>query len=160
MSLHIIRIIVLAGFALLVLVSCAMRPVPALQDVPIANPNAPLAFFGESTANSQMRYEYAVALQKAGFYNFTAENFSEEQVENPIEIRLNYSEEQGNFNGIPVLVLKTEILKNKAVWFRFTIKETSDKNDLNNLRNKRLEKNFRKHVLLERFLEEVKRVSS
>jgi hypothetical protein len=136
-----------------------MHPVPVFQNVPITNPNAPLAFFGESTANSQMRYEYAVALQKAGLYNFSAENFSEEDIENAIEIRLNYSEERGNFNGIPVLVLKTEILKNNKVWFMFTIKETSDKNNLNNLRTKKLEKNFRKHVLLERFLEEVKRVS-
>ena len=160
MPLNITRIIALAGLALLVLASCAKRPVPTLQNVPVTNPDAPLAFFGESNADHEMRYEYAAALQKSGFYNFTVEDFSEEQMGKAVEIRLNYSEEKGKFHGIPVLVLQTEILKNNTIWFKFTIRESSDKNNLNNTRSKNSEKKFRNQILLERFLEEVKRVTT
>ena len=106
-----------------------------------------------------MRHEYALAMQKAGFYNFILEDFSEKQLENSVEVRLDYIEEKGSFTGIPTQVIKAEFLKNGASWFRFTLKEFSDKQNLHP-RAKITEKKYRQKVLLERFLEEVKRVKS
>jgi len=138
--------------------ACSKRP-SALQEMPLANPNAAVAFFGESNVSHDMRYEYALAMQKAGFYNFVLENYSEEQLENPVEVRLDYSEERGSFTGIPTQVIKAEFLKNGAPWFKVTLKEYSDKLNLTP-RSKITEKKYRQKVLLERFLEEVKRVKS
>ncbi|WP_461252404.1 hypothetical protein, partial [Treponema sp. R8-4-B8] len=118
----------------------------------MANPGATVAFFGESNSSHDMRHEYAFAMQKAGFYNFVLENFSEEQLENPVEIRLNYSEERGKFTGIPTQVIKAEFLKNGTSWFKFTLKESSDKENLHP-RDKATEKKYRQKVLLDRFLE-------
>jgi hypothetical protein len=151
--------LLLAVLALaLLLGACSKRP-SALQDVPLANPGATIAFFGESNTSQDMRREYAFAMQKAGFYNFVLENFSEQQLENPVEIRLDYSEEKGSFTGIPTQVIKAEFLKNGAPWFRLTLKEFSDKQNLHP-RGKIAEKKYRQKVLLERFIEEVKRVKS
>lgn len=139
--------------------ACSMQP-STLQNIPLTNPNATVAFFGEGNASKDMRYEYAAAMQKAGFYNFVSENFSEEQLNNPVEVRLQYSEERGKFTGIPTLVLKAEFLKDGMSWFKFTLKEYSEKDNLQNLRQKNAEKKYRHKVLLERFLEELKRVKS
>ncbi len=106
-----------------------------------------------------MQLEYAAALQNSGIYNFVIESFSEEQIENAVEIRLNYSEERGAFRGIPTLILKAEFLKDGSPWFNVAIRESSDRNNLSNPRSKSSEKKFRKRVLLERFLEETRRVA-
>ena len=151
-------------FAILAFVSffgaCSKRPYALQDDIPLANPNAPVAFFGEGNASDDMRSEYAFAMQKAGFCNFIMENFSEKQLENPIEIRLEYNEERGKFTGIPTLILKAEFLKDGELWFKFSLRESSDKDNLQNMRQKNAEKKYRQQVLLERFLEEVKRVRS
>jgi len=148
---------VLAGVSLFG--ACSKQP-SALQDAPlVTNPGASVAFFGESNVSHDMRHEYAYAMQRAGFYNFVLDDFSEKQLENPIEVRLNYSEERGSFTGIPTQVIKAEFLKNGAPWFKLTLKEFSDKLNLNP-RSKIAEKKYRQKVLLERFLEEVKRVKS
>jgi len=148
--------------AILVFVSlfgaCYKQPSP-LQGIPLTNPNATVAFFGEGNTSSEMRREYAAALQKAGYYNFVLEDISAEQLENPVEVRLDYSEEKGNFNGVPTQVLKAEFLKKGNLCFKFTLKEYSDKQNLHP-RGKITEKKYRQKVLLERFLEEVKRVKS
>jgi len=148
--------------AVLVIVSffgaCYKQP-SALQDMPLTNPNAKIAFLGEGNISNEMKYEYAAALQKAGFYNFVLEDFSDEQIENPVELRLDYSEEKGNFNGVPTQVITAEFLKKGNPWFKLTLKEYSDKLNLNP-RAKMTEKKFRQKVLLERFLQEVKRVQS
>jgi hypothetical protein len=138
--------------------ACSGQP-SALQDMTLANPGATIAFFGESDASYDMKREYAIAMQKAGFYNFVLENFSEEQLENPVEIRLDYREEKGKFTGVPTQIIKAEFLKNGASWFKFTLKEYSDKENLHP-RSKVTEKKYRQKILLERFLEEVKRVKS
>ena len=130
-----------------------------MENMPIVNPNATVAFFGESNSNYDMRREYALAMQKAGFYNFVLENFSEQQLENPVEVRLDYIEEKGKFTGIPTQVIKAEFLKNGVSWFKLTLREYSDKENLHP-RDKATEKKYRQKVLLERFLEEVKRVKS
>ncbi|MDR1812899.1 MAG: hypothetical protein LBQ87_08740 [Candidatus Fibromonas sp.] len=144
----------------LLLGACSRQPAPQFQTSPVPNPNAPMAFFSDgSNINHEMRMEYATALQNSGLYNFVLENFSEEQVKNAVEIRINYSEERGKFTGIPVLVLKTEFIKEEFAWFKFTIRETSDKNNLFSPLSKIREKNYRKQLLLERFLEEVRRVT-
>jgi len=138
--------------------ACSNQP-PALQNIPLTNPGATIAFFGESNTSLDMRREYAYAMQKAGYYNFVLENFSEEQIENPVEVRLDYSEERGQFTGIPTQVIKAEFLKNGTPWFKLTLKEYSDKQNLHP-RSKITEKKYRQKVLLERFIEEVKRVKS
>ncbi|MCL2101261.1 MAG: hypothetical protein FWH22_06060 [Fibromonadales bacterium] len=89
-----------------------------------------------------MQKEYAAALQNSGIYNFVFDNFSEEQIENGIEIRLNYGKEK--IEGKTHFVLKAEFIKDDLAWFSFTIKEE--------------EKN--KQILLDRFLQEVKRITT
>jgi len=138
--------------------ACSNQP-SALPEIPLPNPTATIAYFGESNTSRDMRYEYAFAMQKAGFYNFVLENFSEQQLENPVEIRLDYSEERGAFTGIPTQVIKAEFIKNGIPWFKLTLKEYSDKLNLHP-RGKITEKRYRQKVLLERFIEEVKRVKS
>jgi len=139
--------------------ACYMQPT-AFQTIPMTNPNATVAFFGETHNTSRdMRHEYAYAMQKAGYYNFVLENFSDQQLDNPVEIRLDYSEEKGSFTGIPTQVIKAEFLKNGSSWFKLTLKEYSDKLNLNP-RDKIAEKKYRQKILLERFMEEVKRVKS
>jgi hypothetical protein len=143
------------------LLSCSVKPsAPVFQNSPLPNPNAPMAFFGPGNISQEMQREYAAKLQNAGLYNFVVENFSEEQIKNAVEIRLHYIEEVGKFQGIPALVLKAEFVKGDFVWFNFTIREKSDKDNLSNPRSKNNEKKFRQKILMERFLEEVKRVSA
>jgi hypothetical protein len=151
--------LLLAVLAIVSLLGACSKHPPALQDMPLANPNATVAFFGEGNISYDMRHEYAFAMQKAGFYNFVIEDFSEKQLENPVEVRLDYSEEKGTFTGIPTQVIKAEFLKNGASWFKLTLKEYSDKQNLHP-RGKVTEKKYRQKILLERFLEEVKRVKS
>jgi len=151
--------LLLAVLALVSLFGACSRQPSAVQNIPLTNPSATVAFFGESDASYDMRHEYALAMQQAGFYNFVLEDFSEKQLENPVEVRLDYSEERGTFTGIPVQVIKAEFLKNGESWFKFTLKESSDKQNLHP-RAKITEKKYRQKVLLERFLEEVKRVKS
>jgi hypothetical protein len=143
----------------LFLTSCTSQPISqGLQTAP-SNPNATIAFFSETNLNSEMRLEYAAALQNAGLYNFIAEELSEEQVEDAVEIRLNYKEENGKFSRIPILVLEAEFLKSDIMWFKFTTKEESDKNTYAPW-SRSAEKKFRQKILLERFLEEAKRIKS
>jgi len=144
----------------LLLGACARQPAPQFQTSPVPNPDAPMAFFGEGNINQEMRMEYAIALQNSGLYNFVLENFSEEQVKNAVEIRIHYSEERGRFRGIPILVLKAEFIKEGVAWFKFTIRESSDKKNLSTPLSKNREKNYRKQVLLERFLGEIKRATA
>jgi hypothetical protein len=151
--------LLLAVLALVSLFGACSKQPSALQDIPLTNPSATIAFFGEGNTSHDMRREYAFAMQKAGFYNFVLENFSEQQLENPVEIRLDYSEERGAFTGIPIQVIKAEFLKNGTPWFKLTLKEFSDKLNLHP-RGKITEKKYRQKVLLERFIEEVKRVKS
>jgi hypothetical protein len=139
-------------------VSCAISP--SLQNTPPPNPNAPLAFLNKGNASIEMKQEYAFALQNAGLYNFVTEDISEEQIKNGIGFRLDYKEEKGKFQGVPVMTVTAEFLKNDAVMLKFTIRETSDKDNLNNPRSKKNEKKYRLHDLLARLLEEVKRTSS
>jgi len=138
---------------------CYNQPSPASQNMPLTNPGATIAFFGESNTSLDMRREYAYAMQKAGYYNFVLEDFSEEQLQNPVEVRLDYIEERGQFTGIPTQVIKAEFLKNGTPWFKLTLKEYSDKLNLHP-RDKITEKKYRQKVLLERFMEEIKRVKS
>ena len=141
--------------------ACARQSAPQFQTSPVPNPNAPIAFFGDgSNISHDMRVEYAIALQNSGLYNFVLENFSEEQVENAVEIRINYSEEKGKFRGVPVLVLKADFIKEGVAWFKFTIRESSDKSNLSTPLSKSREKEYRKKVLLDRFLGEVKRATA
>jgi len=133
--------IILAMLLALLLMSCTQKPAPVFSTPP-PNPDAPLAFFGEGNMKPEMRREYAVALQNSGFYNFALENFSEEQMENAIEIRLSYEEQKKN-----IYVLKAELLKQNTVWFNSTIIEEGK------------DKKQRRQALLERFLGEIKRVS-
>jgi len=151
--------LMLVVLAFVSLLGACFRQPSVLEKMPIVNPNATVAFYGESNASYEMRHEYAYAMQKAGFYNFVLEIFSEQQLENPVEVRLDYSEEKGKFTGIPTQVIKAEFLKNGESWFKFTLKESSDKDNLQP-RDKATEKKYRQKILLERFLEEVKRVKS
>lgn len=130
--------IILMALLALLLVSCSQKPAVFLTPPP--NPNAPLAFMGDGNMSPEMRREYAAALQNAGFYNFSVENFSEEQVENAVEFRLNYEEPGKN-----VYVLKADLIKNKSVWLSTTLTEEGK------------DKKERKYALLERFLGEVNR---
>jgi len=155
---RIILLLAVLAFVSLFGGACSRQP-SAMQNIPLTNPNATVAFFGESNASRDMRHEYAYAMQKAGYYNFVLENFSEQQLDNPVEIRFDYSEERGSFTGIPTQVIKAEFLKNGSSWFKLTLKEYSDKLNLNP-RDKISEKRYRQKILLERFMEEVKRVKS
>jgi len=141
------------------LFSCASQP--AVQSMPAepVNPLATLAFFSLNNLNNEMRMEYATVLQNAGLYNFITSEPSEEQIEKAVEIRLNYREENWKFSRIPVLVLEAEFLKEKITWFKLTIKEESDKSAYAPWTRSK-EKKFRQKVLLERFLEETKRIKS
>ncbi|MDR3000522.1 MAG: hypothetical protein LBU89_04575 [Fibromonadaceae bacterium] len=124
---------------IIMLVSCATKPGVVFQHPPV-NPDAPLAFFGEGNMKKEMRREYAAALQNSGLYNFIFEDFSEEQIKNAVEIRLNYEREKGN------LILTAEFVKNDMVWFNFTIKEEKNKKD--------------RQILLNRFVQEVQRITT
>jgi len=151
--------LMLAVLALVSLFGACSRQPSILENMPVTDPNATVAFFGDGDASYEMRLEYALAMQKAGYYNFVLVHFSEQQLENPVEVRLNYSEEKGKFTGIPTQVINAEFLKNGVSWFKFTLKESSDKENLQP-RGKVTEKKYRQKVLLERFLEEVKRVKA
>jgi hypothetical protein len=147
------------GLCFLFLLSCASQPTSqSLQTEPL-NPSATLAFFSENNLKDEVRLEYAAALQNAGLYNFIAAELSEEQIDSAVEIRLNYKEEKGKFNRIPILVLEAEFLKNDVTWFKFTIKEESDKNTYTPW-NRSTEKKFRQKILQERFLEETRRIKA
>jgi hypothetical protein len=139
--------------------SCASQPTPqALQTEPV-NPLATLAFFSLNNLSDEMRLEYAASLQNAGLYNFIAGELSEEQIDSAIEIRLNYKEEGWKFSRIPILVLEAEFLKGNVTWFKLTIKEESDKSTYAPWSRSK-EKKFRRKVLVERFLEETRRIKS
>jgi len=138
--------------------SCANHP--AQMNLPESpNPNATLAFFSINNLNDEMRLEYATALQSSGLYNFITTEPSEEQIEKAVEIRLHYKEENWKFSRIPVLVLEAEFLKGSVSWFKVTIKEESDQSAYMPWSRSK-EKKFRRKVLVERFLEEAKRIKS
>lgn len=154
------KILGLCLLALFFMAACSNKPETALQNETIINPNAPIAFFGKSNLDDETRLEFAKAIQKSGLYNFTtAESASTEQIQNAVEIRLNYAEEHGKFNKAPTLTLKTELFNNGALWLTFNIKEESEK-IVYTPRSRTSEKTYRKNVLIERFLEELKRVKS
>lgn len=138
--------------------SCASQSAPLHLPEP-PNPHATLAFFSLNNLNEEMRLEYATALQNAGLYNFITTEPSEEQIASAVEIRLNYKEENWKFSRIPVLVLEAEFLKNSVTWFKVTVKEESDKSTYMPWSRSK-EKKFRRKVLVERFLEEAKRIKS
>jgi hypothetical protein len=146
---------IIAALIPLLFIACSQAPKPSL-DGGKQNPNAPLAFFSESNLNEDMRLKYAIAMQRAGIFNFAAEDFSEEQIENSVEIRLNYNEEKTVFNGIPALRLQAEFLNDGKTKFKFTATERSAMISVNP-REKRREKKFRQESLLQRFIEELKR---
>ena len=143
----------------LLLAACAKAPPPSLQTIPKPNPEAPLAWFGDNNLDDQTRFQYAEAMQKEGILNFITEELSEKQIENAFEIRINYSEEIGKFNRIPVLRLQVELLKDEETKLKFTTREESDVSATNPMK-KNKEKKYRQEVLLQRFLEELKRVTS
>jgi hypothetical protein len=143
-----------AGF----LTACSQQPQPAFMNVPPPNPKAPMAWLSESSMNNKMQLQYAGAMQNAGLFNFVTEDFSEAQIENAVEIRIKYTEEKGKFNRIPILRLKTEILEDGMVKSKFSIIEESNE-IVYNQRNRNREMNYRQNVLLQRFLEELKRVT-
>jgi hypothetical protein len=122
------------------LFGCAGQKALNLQFDPV-NPNAVMAFFNETNLSRDMKLEYASALQNAGLYNFKMDEFSENQIENGVEIRLNYTDKKG------ILTLNAEFLRNGQLISKFEIKED----------NKKEKKKLRKKVLLEMFLEETKR---
>jgi len=138
--------------------SCAGQSPQTLQ-IQSVNPNATLAFFSLNNLNDETRLEYAAALQNAGLYNFITSELSKEQINSAVEIRLFYKEEGWKFNRIPILVLEAEFLKSGVTWFKVTVKEESD-NSTYMPWTRSKEKKFRRKVLLERFLEEVKRIKS
>jgi hypothetical protein len=143
------------------LLACARQPalVNNFQSEPPPNPKAPMAFFGEGNLEDATLLEYATALQNAGLYNFVFENFSEEQIVNGVEIRLNYKEEHKRLNHIPVLMLSAEFLRNGETFFKFIIKEENHRTVFTPVSHKK-EKKFSKQLLLQRFLEEVKKTTS
>ena len=148
-----------AVFTALLFIACSQAPKPSLAEYR-QNQNAPMAFFSpRGNLDDDMRLKYAIAMQKAGVFNFIAEDFSEEQIENAIEIRIDYSEKKIVFNSIPVLYLQVELLKDDLAVFKFTIREESELIS-NNLREKNREKALRQEVLLRRFIEELKRLDA
>ena len=153
------EIIFLITFLSLFLAACSQPPPLSLKTDSKQNLDAPLAWFGENNASIEMRIQYAEAMQNAGIFNFTAENFSEERIEHPIEIRMNYSEEKGKFKRIPILHLQAEILEKGQLKFKFALKEESDKST-HSPKERAREKKFREEVLLQRFLEELKRIKT
>ncbi|MCL2207384.1 MAG: hypothetical protein FWB90_04720 [Fibromonadales bacterium] len=153
------RIVIVLVLAFL-LASCSQKPAAGFTTPP-PNLNAPLAFFGVGNMKLDMQREYAIALQNAGLYNFITENISEEQVENAIEIRLNFVEEKEiHFNSVPAQVIKAEFRKKDLVWFNLIIREKSDQINFSDPRRKANEKKRLQKALLERFVGEVKRMSA
>jgi len=149
----------IALFIPLIFIACSQAPKPSLTESR-QNPNAPMAFFNlESNLDDDMRLKYAVAMQKAGIFNFTAEDFSEAQIENAIEIRIDYSEKKIALNNIPMLYLQVELLKDGLTKFKFTIREQSN-TITTNPRERSREKAHRQDVLLKRFIEELKRLDA
>jgi len=138
--------------------SCAGQPVQLHLPEP-PNPHATLAFFSINNLKDEMRLEYAAALQNAGLYNFITSEPSEGQIDSAVEIRLNYKEENWKFSRIPVLVLDAEFLKGSVTLFKVTIKEESDQSAYMPWSRSK-EKKFRRKVLVERFLEETRRIKS
>ncbi|MDR0516669.1 MAG: translation initiation factor IF-3 C-terminal domain-containing protein [Fibromonadaceae bacterium] len=138
------------------LMACTQQPSLNFQNVPPANPNAPLAWLGEGNMGKKMQIQYAEALQSAGIFNFAPSEFSEEQIEKAVEIRMHYKEESGKYNRIPVLHLKAEFLEDGNLKFKFEIREKSNE-IVTSLRNRKREIAFRQTVLMQRFLEELKR---
>jgi hypothetical protein len=149
---------IIAALIPFLLIACSQAPKQSLADSR-QNPNAPLAFFNEGNLDDEMRLKYAIAMQRAGIFNFTAEDFSETQIENAIEIRLSYSEERIVFNGVPTLRLQAEFLQDEKTKFKFTIIEESDMSSYD-IREKKREKKFRQESLLQRFIEELKRLEA
>jgi hypothetical protein len=139
------------------LTACSQRP-PAFSNIP-PNPNAPMAWLSEGSMNNKMRLQYAEAIQDAGIFNFVLIDFSEYQLEKAEEIRMEYKEERGRYNRIPILRLKAEVLEEGMVKFKFSLIEESNEILYNN-RNRNREKAYRQEVLLQRFLAELKRVTS
>jgi len=139
--------------------SCASESAPPSLQTEPPNPLATLAFFSLNNLSDEMRLEYAAALQSAGLYNFITVEPSEAQIDSAVEIRLNYKEENWKFSRIPILVLEVEFLKSGVSWFKFSIKEESDKSTYAPWSRSK-EKKFRRKVLLERFLEETRRIKS
>jgi len=139
--------------------SCAGQSTPLSLPTEPVNPSATLAFFSINNLSHEMRLEYATALQNAGLYNFITMEPSEEQIDSAVEIRLNYKEVGWKLSRIPILVLEAEFLRGGATWFKLTIKEESDKSVYAPW-SKSKEKKFRRKVLMERFLEETKRIKS
>jgi len=138
---------------------CASQPEPQYLQIGSSDPLATLAFFSVNNLSDETRLEYAAALQNAGLYTFITAEPSEEQIDNAVEIRLFYKEENWRFSRIPILVLEAEFLKNKVTWFKLTIKEESDKSAYTPWSRSK-ERKFRQKVLLERFLEETRRIKS
>ncbi|MDR2581430.1 MAG: hypothetical protein LBC85_10630 [Fibromonadaceae bacterium] len=149
----------IAFLAVLSFLACSKAPPPSLQTIPKPNPSAPLAWFGVNNLDDNTRFQYAEAIQKKGIFNFIVEDLSEEQIDDAFEIRINYSEEVGKFNRIPVLRLQVELLQNGETKLRFTTREESDVT-ANSPMKKGREKKYRQELLLQRFLEELKRVRS
>jgi hypothetical protein len=139
------------------LTSCSQQPSPAFMNAPPPNPKAPLAWFNEGKMNNRMQLQYAEAMQNAGLFNFISEDYSEELIEKAVEIRMDYIEEKGKYNRIPILRLKTEILEEGVVKFKFSLKEESNE-IVTSYRDRSREKAYRQNVLLQRFIEELKRV--
>jgi len=144
------------GLCVLVLSCAGGKPTQMNLPDPL-NPHATLAFFSINNLNDEMRLEYATVLQNAGLYNFITSEPSEEQIDKAVEIRLNYKEENWKFSRIPVLVLDAEFLKGSVTWFKVTIKEESDQSAYMPWSRSK-EKKLRRKILVERFLEEVRRV--
>jgi hypothetical protein len=141
------------------LTACSQPPPPAFMNAPPPNPKAPMAWLNEGGGmNSKMQLQYAEAMQNAGLFNFVVEDFSEEQLEKAVQIRMDYTEEKGKYNRIPILRLKTEVLEEGTLKFKFSLIEESDEVVYNN-RNRNREKTYRQSVLLQRFLEELKRAT-
>jgi len=152
--------IIIALILALFLASCSQKPTVDFT-APPPNINAPIAFFGEGNMKLDMQREYAIALQNAGLYNFITENITEEQIENAIEIRLNYIEEKEiHFNSVPAQVIKAEFRKKDLVWFNLIIREKSDQINFSDPRRKATEKKRLQKALLERFVGEVRRTSA
>jgi ribosomal protein S18 len=143
-----------AGF----LTACSQQPKPSFMNTPPPNPKAPMAWLSEGSMSNKMQLQYAEAMQNAGLFNFVTEDFSEEQIEKAVEIRIKYTEEKGKYNRIPILRLKTEILEEGMVKSKFSLIEESNE-ILYNQRNRNREINYRQNVLLQRFLEELKRIT-
>jgi hypothetical protein len=147
-----------AAIAAILSTNCAIPPARALQSES-PNPNAKLAFFNESNLSQKMLLEYAVALQNAGLYNFKTENLYEEQLDNAIEIRLNYKEVKRDFHWVPILVLEAKLFKKGDLFATLNLKETGPET-VYNPRDLNTAIKYRQKILLERFLEEIRRINA